>query len=156
MVLCINGISCSRHNMPSNQKLVIPTDDRLMKEDQELTSPLIRKKLLEETGLDLPLSTIRTLRREIGWVQCHEMKKTLSKGGIYHVVLTDKTKKLCLWNGVDLLLWTDMEIVLEASHIWVGSLKTVPLEEVRVKHDGVSFQIKCKQRFKDIESNVNS
>ena len=116
MVLCMNGISCSRHNMPSNQNLVIPTD-------------------------------------EARW---QEMKKTLSKGGIYHVVLTDKTKKLCLWNGVDLLLWTDMEIVLEASHIWVGSLKAVPLEEVRVKHDGVSFQIKCKQRFKDIESNVNS
>ena len=37
-----------------------------------------------------------------------------------------------------------------------GIIKTVPLEEVRVKHDGVSFQIKCKQRFKDIESNVNS
>ena len=85
-----------------------------------------------------------------------KMKKTLSKGGIYHVVLTDKTEKLCLWNGVDLLLWTDMEIVLEASHIWVGSLKAVPLGEVRVKHDGVSVQIFCKQRFKDIESNVNS
>ena len=50
--------------------VVKATIDRLMKEDQELTSPLIRKKLLEETGLDLPLSTIRTLRREIGWVQC--------------------------------------------------------------------------------------
>ena len=42
-----------------------------MIDDQEQTSPSLRKKIVDETGIDIPIATIKRIRKDIGWVQCH-------------------------------------------------------------------------------------
>ena len=56
---------------------------------------------------------------------------------------------MCVYNSFDDIsgLSKDREVVLEASHIRVGSLKAAATGVVRVRNDtkenGISFKIKC-------------
>lgn len=44
--------------------------DDLMTQNQELTAPGLNKIIKQKTGVDVPESTIRRLRQDLGWVQC--------------------------------------------------------------------------------------
>ncbi|KAJ8034171.1 hypothetical protein HOLleu_20897 [Holothuria leucospilota] len=59
----------ARSGRPKKCSPVIETlIDKLLQENDELTSPDLQREILKETGLRISLTTIKTTRRKIGWV----------------------------------------------------------------------------------------